>query len=164
MRRTISFSLDPESIARAVREIEGYRIELQRKMNLLTERLVEHGVEVSKMFVRQMDADFTGYLESSIEGYFSPHLHAGWVMAGTPYAIYVEYGTGVVGEGTTDFAAEVGYMYDVNNHGIEGWNYYDPLTDQYWHTAGMVARPFMNMTGKVLDEAAARIASEVFGR
>ena len=170
MTHKITMTLDRASIDTAIREIEGYRKELERKVNALMERLVNHGVDVAKMFVRQMDANYTGYLESSIEGYYNPQLHAGWIMAGTPYAIYVEYGTGVVGEGThagvgsIDAMGAMSYTYDVNGHGEAGWNYYDPLTDHWWHTMGMAARPFMGMTATVLDKTCEQIASEVFGR
>ena len=167
MRVTIPMRLDPHDIGVAIREIEGHKKELQRRLHLLTETLVLRGVETAKLYVKQMDANFTGLLESSIEGYYNPHLHAGWIMAGTPYAIFVEYGTGVVGEGTDPYAQELenaGWVYDINGHGEDGWTYYDALTDTFRHTAGMAARPFMAMTAETLYQRAEKIAQEVFGR
>lgn len=71
------------------------------------------------------------------------------------YAIFVEFGTGVVGEGSSHpKASEYGWVYDVNGHGESGWWYPtdadDPnptkkLGKEGWiaFTRGQASRPFM---------------------
>lgn len=129
----------------------------------LFEALIDYGVEVAKAQVREMDAFYTGELESSIEGYFSPAMKVGIIRAGAPYAVYVEFGTGVVGQGSPH-PAPAGWRYDVNNHGEAGWWYFNDR-DQKWHwTKGIESRPFMYNTARELERECGRIAREVFGR
>lgn len=80
-----------------------------------------------------------------------------YVEVMSDYAIYVEYGTGVVGERNPHPKAEDGWEYDVNEHGDKGWWY--PTTDadpnpkkriiggqlKAW-TKGQRSRPFMYQT------------------
>ena len=77
------------------------------------------------------------------------------VTVGSEYAIYVEYGTGIVGarESHPNPMAQ-GWVYDVNNHGEKGWMYPTTADDPnpqkkmfngqlYGWTRGMASRPFM---------------------
>lgn len=57
------------------------------------------------------------------------------------HAMWVEYGTGIIGQGTHPQPAN-GYQYDVNNHGELGWTY-KGNDGNYYHTAGMEAHRFM---------------------
>lgn len=71
------------------------------------------------------------------------------------YAVFVEFGTGVVGEGNQHpKAGEFGWEYDINGHGDAGWWYPtdagDPnpttkLSKNGWvaFTRGQASRPFM---------------------
>lgn len=74
------------------------------------------------------------------------------------YAMYVEYGTGIVGESSPHpDPSRHGWHYDINDHGDTGWWYPtdadDPNPTKYrskmgwwaW-TAGQAARPFMYET------------------
>ena len=81
-----------------------------------------------------------------------------------PWAAYVEFGTGVVGEKSPHpNKSMAGWKYDVNSHGEAGWYYFK---DGEWHwTNGMISRPFMYETGQQLRNMGviSRIAKEVFG-
>lgn len=81
------------------------------------------------------------------------------VSVGSDYAVYVEYGTGVVGEGHQHPRATLdGWVYDVNEHGEEGWWYPTTTSDPnkkkktskdggLWAwTKGQASRPFMYET------------------
>ena len=46
-----------------------------------------------------------------------------WLKYDFSIAEAVEYGIGVVGEGTGINASENNYLYDINNHGEMGWIY-----------------------------------------
>ena len=164
MVKKIRFSLSEKDINRAIREVEQYKAELNVKISRLIEVLTDYGVEIAKVQVRQLGAWYTGELESSIEGYFSPSVGAGIIKAGAPYAVYVEFGTGVVGESKPHPKAGDFWEYDINEHGESGWVYYNNR-DQKWHwTKGIESRPFMYNTVQILETECTRIAKEVFAR
>lgn len=63
--------------------------------------------------------------------------------------VYLEFGTGIVGSANPhprlDFANEVldgPWEYDINNHGVAGWNYRDK-NGQLQHTTGLPSQHFM---------------------
>lgn len=161
--RKISFGLSVKEINRAIREIEKYKAELNAKVSMLIEALTDYGVEIAKAQVRQLGAWYTGELESSISGYFSPSLGVGIIKAGAPYAVYVEFGTGIVGKSQPHPSPD-GWRYDINEHGESGWWYFNDYTGHPQWTKGMPSRPFMYNTARELENACERIAREVFGR
>jgi len=161
--KKIIFGLSTKEINRAIRELEQYKKELNRKTSLLIEALTDRGVEIAKAQIRELGAVYTGELEESITGYFNPTVQVGIIRAGAPYAIYVEFGTGIVGAGSPH-PAPAGWRYDVNNHGEAGWWYFNDR-DQKWHwTKGIESRPFMYNTVQILERESVRIAKEVFKR
>jgi hypothetical protein len=165
VNKPIVFKLSEDSISKAIREVERYKGELKNKVHLLIERLTDYGVEVAKAQVRELGAVYTGELEESITGYYSPSTQVGIIKTDVPYAVYVEFGTGVVGKDSSHPAADLqGWIYDVNNHGEAGWLYFNDR-DQKWHwTKGMGSRPFMYNTVQILEMECMRIAKEVFAR
>lgn len=76
----------------------------------------------------------------------------------SPYAVYVEFGTGIVGKNNphpnplqwSEFRG-----YDVNGHGDAGWHYLDTDNKLHW-TKGMPARPVMYNTRQWLKTQATR--------
>ena len=96
--KSIEMELTTQSISHAIREVERFRDNLRETCLELVEALTGEGVKIAKMEVAAMDAVFTGELEQGISGFFSPGMRCGFVISDTPYAIYVEYGTGIVGE------------------------------------------------------------------
>jgi hypothetical protein len=163
VNKRIVIKLSEDSISKAIREVEKYKGELKNKVHLLIERLTDYGVEVAKAQVRELGAFYTGELEESITGYYSPSTQVGIIKTDVPYAVYVEFGTGVVGAGSPH-PAPAGWRYDVNNHGEAGWWYFNER-DQKWHwTKGIESRPFMYNTLQILERESARIAKEVFKR
>ena len=160
--RNIDMTLDKASIRNAIREIKTAQEELVLGMNDLIRKLSEDGAEIAKMQVVSMDAVDSGELEQSIYGFFDPISRIGYVIAGAPHAIYVEFGTGIVGrDNSHPVADEAGWTYDVNGHDLEGWVYRkgsglftEPGKGQYYWTKGYVARPFMYNTLRWLQEAA----------
>ena len=83
---------------------------------------------------------------------------------GVSQAVLIEFGTGVKGEQQPhQLAAEVGYRYDINAHGSDGWYYPSSEQDRNpkkfvtkegdivaW-TKGMPSRPFMYNTTIFLE-------------
>lgn len=112
-------------------------------------------------------------VEETLEGF---KLTVSAMRDGQEYSMYVEYGTGVVGEGFQHPEADkVDWMYDINNHGDSGWWYpsyeedrnstkYQAEDGTWWAwTAGQASRPFMYHTYLwVMDNAERIIEDEIF--
>ena len=161
-KTVIRFSLEQKDISRAIRELKQFKKDFLKKCNSLVQELTDYGVDVAKVEVTQLDAVYSGELRDNIEGYFSPTTGVGIIAAGTLYAVYVEFGTGVVGS-QSPHPNPQGYTYDINAHGEDGWVYYnDDIGDFRW-TQGFKSRPFMYNTARQLEKDCEKIAQEVFG-
>ncbi len=142
--------LTTRSIEDAIREVKEYKRKLNDRVKALIRELVDKGVEIAKVQVRELGAVYTGQLEESITGFFDEETGLGIIRTDCPYAIYVEFGTGVVGKRNPHPEPIEGWQYDVNEHGDKGWWYFNER-DQKWHwTKGMVSRPFMYNTLQLL--------------
>lgn len=162
-KRVIRMGLNTQDINRAIREVRAYKQEVIEKTKSLVAELTDYGVEVARVQLAQLGVDYTGALSASMVGYFSPATGVGIIRAGSAYAVFVEFGTGVVGAGSPH-PDPVGWQYDANNHGEKGWMYFND-NDQKWHwTKGMESRPFMYNTARTLEQECSQIAKEVFGR
>ena len=84
-----------------------------------------------------------------------------YITMGSEYAMFVEYGTGIVGANFSHpNLTGIAWQYDVNSHGDSGWWYPTDASDPnpskrfregsgWWAwTAGQASRPFMYMTWK----------------
>ena len=158
----IPITLDSQSINKAIRQVEQYKRELRNKVKLLMEQIVKEGADLAKAKVAQMDAIMYGDLIASIEGVYDPATHVGVIFAGSPHAVFVEYGTGIVGANASHPDPVAGWKYDSNNHGEEGWWYWSSQ-DNNWHwTKGMPSRPFMWETEMELPAIITAAAKAVF--
>lgn len=162
-KTVIRFKLDSDDIDRAIAEVNQFKNEFLEKCDRLVEALVERGAEIAKLEIARLDAIDTGELMNSIDGYFSSESNVGIIKAGTLYAAYVEFGTGVVGAASPHPNPQ-GWQYDVNNHGDSGWVYYDDGSGQFRWTKGFKSRPFMYNTARQLEKECKKIAREVFGK
>ena len=163
MSKLISFGLSVKEVQDAIKQVEAYKQDLNRKCQLLVQTLTDQGVDIAKINVRTLGAFYTGELESSINGYYSPSLGTGIIYAGAWYAVYVEFGTGIRGsEASHPMSGLTGWYYDVNNHGEAGWVYYNENDNSYHWTDGMPSRPFMYETGRELELICEKIAKAVF--
>lgn len=163
MSKKITFGLSQKEIQSAIKQVEQYKKDLNNKCQLLVQALTVKGVEIAKFNVQNLGAFYTGELESSIDGYYSPSLGVGIVYAGSWYAMYVEMGTGFIGsQSHHPLSGELGWVYDSENHGESGWVYYNDRDGQYHWTAGMPSRPFLYETVKQLDVICESIAKAVF--
>ena len=152
--KSIHMELSTQSINNAIREIREFRRQLRETCLELVEELTMEGAEIAKMQVASMEAVDTGELEQSIQGLFFPSERCGFVIAECPYAIYVEYGTGIVGEANPHPEAAGNWDYDVNGHDIQGWVYKSDKDGKFHWTVGYISRPFMYNTLRWLEEAA----------
>ncbi len=137
----ISLKLSEDSIQKAIDELNRYKRRVDRLPERLVKDLTDMGAEIAKQNVQHMGAYDTGELESSI--YAEQNGAKGSVKTGAGHAAFVEFGTGVVGEGAPHPDVSLaGWKYDVNEHGELGWWY--PGKDGRFHwTKGMPSRPYM---------------------
>lgn len=150
----IKMKLTTRSIEEAIREVKQYRQKLDDRVKALIKELVNKGVEIAKAQVRELNAVYTGQLEESITGFFDEETGIGIIRTDCPYAVYVEFGTGVVGQRNPHPEPIEGWEYDINKHGDAGWWYFNER-DQKWHwTKGMESRPFMYNTLQILKAEA----------
>lgn len=166
MAKIIKMSLSTESINKAIKEIQAYQKEIERKTKIFAKRLAQEGVQVAKMQIMSFPAVDTGELLNSINfkpgDVFGNNASSFYVYSDCEYAIFVELGVGIVPheQGEHPLADELGWEYDSHNHGEQGWFYYKD-GKLHW-TKGMVARPFMYNTVQTLVKQCADIAREVF--
>lgn len=150
----IKMRLTSRSIEEAIREVKQYKQQLDERVKALIRALVDKGVEIAKVQVRELGAVYTGQLEASITGFFDEETGIGIIRTDCPYAVYVEFGTGVVGQRNPHPEPIEGWEYDINKHGDAGWWYFNER-DQKWHwTKGMESRPFMYNTLQILKAEA----------
>lgn len=150
----IKMRLTSRSIEEAIREVKQYKQQLDERTKALIRALVDKGVEIAKVQVRELGAVYTGQLEASITGFFDEETGVGIIRTDCPYAVYVEFGTGVVGQRNPHPEPIEGWEYDINKHGDAGWWYFNER-DQKWHwTKGMESRPFMYNTLQILKAEA----------
>lgn len=132
-------------------------------MEALVRKLAERGAEIARIQVASLGAVYSSELLNSIIGIYSEKDRVGIVRAGAPYAIFVEYGTGVVGAGSPHPKPD-GWQYDANGHGDEGWWYLNDRDGKVHWTRGYRSRPFMYNTARELEQQLESIAKEVFGQ
>lgn len=142
--REIHMTLDPVSIGKAIQEIERIRDKIIPAAEKLVAELTMKGVEIARAVVMEFDPPIydSGFLAENLYG--QAEGTSGTVATDAYYAMYVEFGTGSVGQG----GSSVGTYTD------GGWVYYNEQIDKFFYTEGMAARPFMYTTFRQLEEEA----------
>ena len=166
----IKFTLSPQSINKAISQLKAYKESVRNKSMLIVQNLIDLGLEVCRVKIIEIGAYDTGELLNSVSGYYSPLLNAGYITVDCNYAVFVEFGTGSVGEaepypGTA--ISKAGYHYTggtkyvTTKDGKVGWFY--PTDDGEWRfTEGMPSRPFMYETVLEMERSLQQCVREVF--
>lgn len=174
MAKKITITLSQKSIQDAISQIKAYQNDLTYKCQLLAEKLAEKGVEIAQTYIASLDATFTYELNSSIRAEYKGSAKGGgiWaVVAGTDHAMFVEFGTGIVGKRSpypgklpegVDWQYASGKTIRQLADGRYGWFYQDD-NGEWWFTEGMPSKPFMYYTAIQLQDIVAETAKEVFG-
>lgn len=157
--RTINMTLDKKSIEDAIKAVRQFREDLRTAMDKLVKDLAKKGCDVARANILLCDAIETGRLMDSVR--YDPNVTEGLarIMVTSEYAIYVEYGTGIVGRdaphpGRDDpdwnnppypsYNGNTYTDYDSQGHGTAGWVY--PKGTQLRWTMGIESRPFLYNT------------------
>lgn len=146
-----------------IKQLEQYKSMLDGKINTLIKAMVDRGVRIARYHVESLGIVSTGELSESIVGLFDETSGIGIIRADTVYAVYVEFGTGIVGQGSPHPIPPEGWVYDVNAHGEKGWWYYSNRDDRWHWTKGVRSRPFMYYTVLDLEREFDSIVKEVIG-
>jgi hypothetical protein len=170
-KRTIKFSLSPESINNALDQLEVYKEQFEAKKHMMMEVIVARGVQIVKeelealVYSQEGQEYRTNALLESIQGEYDPQTNTGRIWTDNYYAPFVEFGTGIIGANQSHPEWDrYGWNYDVNSHGITGWVYLNDRTGRLQHTLGYRSRPFMYNSRKRLESEIPKIVKEVFGR
>lgn len=165
--------LSQNSIQNVIKALQSYQDSLTYKCQLLAEKLAEKGVEIARVQIADLDAIFNQDLIKSIHSEYVGSVKGGsvWaVVADSSHAVFVEFGTGVIGkaqpykgtlpEGVTwEYAS--GKTIRQLADGRYGW-FYKGKDGNWYFTEGMPSRPFMYNTANELRSIVVSTAKEVF--
>lgn len=93
--KTIKVKLNPNSVEKAIKELQDYKAEIKRRVKLLIEMLVDRGADIARAKVIEYDAYNYGNLYNSISGVITEER--GLIQVDSEYALFVEFGTGPIG-------------------------------------------------------------------
>lgn len=159
--------LSASSVRSARQRLERYMSDLPTKVDELCRRLAEVGVTAAVTALQEADKRETGELQSSIEvervgdrDYL--------VVTYCGYAVYVEFGTGVVGAAGTYPGTMppgiTGPLSRTTKAREDGsWVYFDERQGRYRITKGQLPTGFMAQASVEMRDKAKEIAREVFG-
>lgn len=125
LKKGFDFTKFPKAVERGLKNgRETLVLKMEQK---LMDKLIEYGLG---------DSSFVGDIKITDNKY-------GILMEiDSEYALYVEYGTGIVGSESPH--PNPISAYDINNHGEKGWIY--PKNGGFYWTKGQPAKPFMYET------------------
>lgn len=173
--KRIKFGLSTASVQRAIKELKEYKRWTQEKCDELALELAKRGTFLIRMKIAEYDAIDTGAMISAVS--YPERIAPGKYLislrvdngAGKNYALFVEYGTGVVGAGSKHpEAAEMGWQYAVGEEifttkdGRTGW-IYPTKTGTFRFTEGQEARPFWHDAAQELPLYIKEATKKVFG-
>lgn len=119
-----------------------------------TRRTVEELVQMGYEYMMSIVPIESGDLAESISWEYDKATNTGRIIIGSDYAIFVEYGTGIVGATSPHPEPAPGWKYDVNNHGEKGWTYFDTKQNRYRWTKGESAHAFVYRTREFMKQHA----------
>lgn len=168
MKKVIKVKLEPRSIANAIKEIEEYKADLERRVRLLLKRLTDEGVKIAKAKVVEHGIIHDTNLTNSINGFVMGNV--GFIRVDDEHAVFFEFGTGPKGASDphplgSSYKSE-GWYTQADGKPMDELYGWKPLGDGenvYFFTEGQKAKPFMYETAQKLRDEFPSIVKEVFG-
>lgn len=160
----ITVNLSVASIDKTISYLKLYSSKLAKKADVLCEKLGEIGLNTALSIVPVA----TGELALDIR--LARRGNANYlVVVDSEYAAFVEFGTGVVGEGTYDFELPCNWEYNTfkspewhDTNDPDRWFYFDE--GQLFSTKGQIGSGYMGSAGVEMKRNVIKIAKEVFKR
>lgn len=149
--KKIKIKLNSRIISNAIKSLEQYKQDLNRKADLLVQRLADEGYKIIVNKIFEFDAIDTGNMLNTLNQK-SSNCYA--VLEIGDCAMFVEFGTGPAGEASPYPGNNEGWTYNIGEHikeyningvNVVGWFYPDE-SGWYRFTKGMPSRPFMYET------------------
>ena len=160
----LSATLSSKSLNDLLKQVGKYREKVENAGPKITRVLTEAGVSIAKDNASYMNIYDSGELVNGIVaeyvGAYGVETAKGKVHSTARHSAFCEFGTGVVGKGSQHPDPMPGWVYDVNEHGEDGWWYYDDQGEKRW-TKGMPSRPYMYDTARMLRNMIEPVAKEV---
>lgn len=161
--KKISLSLDEKSITAAIKEVEKYKAWVQKKSEMLCERLALIGAKEAS--VRFTTAMYDG--NNDVEVTVSPNKN-GWMITAKGQAVaFIEFGSGVYHNHIEPYPnprpegivgiGEYGKGYGKR----QGWVYYDENKNKVFTRGNPAAMPMWYASQEILNSVT-QIAKEVF--
>jgi hypothetical protein len=168
MKKVIKVKLEPYSIESAIKEIQAYKVDLERRVRFLLKRLTDEGVAIAKAKVVEHKIIHDTELTNSINGFVSGNV--GFIRVDDEHAVFFEFGTGPKGanephplggsyKGEGWYTRADGKPMDE----LYGWKAYPGEDGVYFFTEGQAAKPFMYETALKIRDMFPKIVKEVFG-
>ncbi len=142
-------TFDLDSVASAINKLKMHRESIDTGLKTSISELTKKGYE----YMLSIVPENTGNLKGSIAWKFNNTNQTGAIIIGTDYALFVKYGTGIVGK-KFPHPDPKSWKYDVNNHGVKGWWYFDDSQNRFRWTRGRAASSFVYKTMKFLEKQA----------
>ena len=169
MRKVIKVRLDPKSIDEAINELQTYKADLERRVRMLLQHLVDRGVVIAKAKVVEHGIIHDAELTNSIGGYIDGNR--GFIRVDDEHAVFFEFGTGPVGASNPhplggNYRSN-GWYTKADGKPMDELYNWTPLEGEggeiYYLTLGQKSKPFMYDTALALREEFPAIVKEVFG-
>lgn len=121
------------------------------------QKSVEQLVQIGYEYMMQLVKVDSGELANSITWEYDAATNTGRIKVGSDYAIFVEYGTGIVGANSPHPQPAEGWTYDKNAHGETGWTYWDEKQQKFRWTKGQPATAFVYKTMQYMKQQAGKV-------
>lgn len=138
----------------SIKEAKNQLLNLQNRIKEQTELSVKQLTQFGYEYMMSIVKVDTGELSSSISWDFDTKENKGIIKVGAKHAIFVEFGTGIVGA-ASPHPDPKNWQYDVNSHGDAGWWYYDEKMGKLRWTKGQEASAFVYKTLEFMKKEAA---------
>lgn len=179
MAKKITIGLSVKEIQNAIKEIEAYQNELNRKCELLCQRLSQEGLQIAQSHIgssgfgkyihlgseitpQQAGCKAILYMEDTTKIKSDWQTLEGVRSAEVSPALMLEFGSGLKAENPAGISGVGTGTFPGGKHGTEpGWYYMD--LDGVWHySTGISPKMPMYFAGKEMREKVLAIAKEVF--
>lgn len=150
--------LNGNKLRELAKKFDNKSADIEKRAAEVVKRTIEDGYE----YLMSVIPRNTGELAESAKKEYVDGATKGILRVDGEHALFVEYGTGVVGmHSPHPEATQVGYEYDVHEHGYDGWVY---LHEEYGfvHTIGQIGQQFFYDTKLYMKDRMEYWTKEIF--
>lgn len=137
----ISRPFSQKGVAQIIRKLETMKNKEKQLEDEFTRRSLDYLEKRARYYISKTTGGSSWYeITHTLESSFVKDYSLGKLVNVCWYSAFVEFGTGVSGQGTHPKSQD--YQYDVNGHGDNGWYFFDNDGNLHF-TTGMQAHRFM---------------------